>query len=60
MLANTDYRFDSRFRVYDTDQITFEFTSQMSYEFFGEYETYVDENNIHYFDWHISRNYPWY
>jgi|GEM_PF-4039791 len=53
MNANTDYRFDSRFRVYFTDPITFEFTSQMSYYAFGEYDTY-------YYDTHKTRNYPWY
>jgi len=53
MLANTDYRFDSRFRVYFTDPITFEFTSQMSYYVLGEYDTY-------YYDIHKTRPYPWY
>ncbi len=53
MLANTDYRFDSRFRVYFTDPITFEFTSQMSYYVLGEYDT--DR-----FEIHKTRPYPWY
>jgi len=53
MTANTDYRFDSRFKVYFTDPIKFQFTSQMSYYVFGEYDTY-------YYDMHKTRDYPWY
>jgi len=55
MYANTDYRFDSRFRVYFTDPITFEFTSQMSH-----YNYYTHEYDTWYYDIHKTRNYPWY
>jgi len=42
MEANKDYRFDSRFRVYYIDpnkKTTFTFNSQMSFWYFGEYNT---------------------
>lgn len=55
MYANTDYRFDSRFRVYFTDPITFEFASQMSH-----YNYYTGEYDTWYYDIHKTRNYPWY
>jgi hypothetical protein len=55
MCANIDYRFDSRFRVYFTDPITFEFASQMSH-----YNYYTGEYDTWYYDIHKTRNYPWY
>ncbi|MEF3245140.1 MAG: hypothetical protein K6343_04070 [Caldisericaceae bacterium] len=57
MRADTDYRFDSRFKVYSTTPITFEFASQMSFYDYGsgEYNTAPNFNETH-----LSRNYPWY
>jgi len=48
LVANTDYRFDSCFRVYSTSSIQFQFGSQLSY--FGQS---IDD------EIHKYRNYPW-
>jgi len=59
MLANTDYRFDSRFRVYrNYPQIKFEFSTQMSFydPGSGEYNTIC----LNFCEIHDIRNYPWY
>lgn len=55
MLPNTDYRFNSHFRVYSTSSIQFQFGSQMS-EWWGwpsnEFQTMDSEI-------HRYRTYPW-
>jgi len=54
MLADTDYRFESHFKVYfTTPNIDFEFASQESYPFGDEYNTADGET-------HTSLDYPWY
>jgi len=56
ILADTDYRFDSRFRVYFTSpKTTFTFNSQMSFWAGSEYDTWPGMSKEH-----KSRDYPWY
>lgn len=55
IVADTDYRFESYFRVYSKTPITFEFGSQTSYKVFG-----TDEYDTSEISPHLQRRYPWY
>lgn len=54
MAANTDYRFESYFRVYSKSPAYFEFGSQESYQLFG-----TEEYDTKYISPHLQRRYPW-